>query len=68
MSSKCIELVGGIGYTKDFPVEKFYRDCKVRPRRRRRSGLGPGPSRGTEEEDDEDEERSNTRLVSVLCG
>jgi len=30
VSSKCVELVGGIGYTKDFPVEKFYRDCKVR--------------------------------------
>eukprot|EP01130_Rhizamoeba_saxonica_P005556 TRINITY_DN2216_c0_g1_i1.p1 TRINITY_DN2216_c0_g1~~TRINITY_DN2216_c0_g1_i1.p1 ORF type:complete len:372 (+),score=97.75 TRINITY_DN2216_c0_g1_i1:450-1565(+) len=29
VSSKCIELLGGVGFTKDFPVEKYYRDCKV---------------------------------------
>jgi len=29
VTSKCIELLGGIGFTKSFPVEKFYRDCKV---------------------------------------
>lgn len=28
-SSKCIEWLGGIGFTRDFPVEKFYRDCKI---------------------------------------
>ena len=38
VSSKCIELVGGIGYTKDFPAEKFYRDCKVRGEARRKRG------------------------------
>lgn len=27
--SKCIELMGGVGFTKDYPVEKFYRDCKI---------------------------------------
>ena len=31
VASKCVELVGGIGFTKDFPAEKFYRDCKVWP-------------------------------------
>lgn len=29
VSSKCIELMGGVGFTKDYPVEKFYRDCKI---------------------------------------
>jgi len=24
-----VELFGGYGYTKDFPVEKFYRDAKI---------------------------------------
>ena len=28
-SSKCVELLGGVGFTKDFPVEKYYRDCKI---------------------------------------
>jgi len=28
-TSKCIEWMGGLGITKDFPVEKYYRDCKV---------------------------------------
>lgn len=28
-TSKCIELMGGVGVTKDYPVEKYYRDCKV---------------------------------------
>lgn len=30
-ASKCIELMGGTGYTKECPVEKFYRDCKIGP-------------------------------------
>ena len=25
----CVELLGGYGYTKDYPVEKFYRDAKI---------------------------------------
>jgi alkylation response protein AidB-like acyl-CoA dehydrogenase len=29
VTSLCIELFGGYGYTKDFPVEKFYRDAKI---------------------------------------
>jgi len=28
-ASKCVELLGGIGFTKDFPAEKFFRDCKI---------------------------------------
>ncbi|GAB6033067.1 hypothetical protein CHUAL_012683 [Chamberlinius hualienensis] len=28
-SSKCIDLMGGVGFTKDYPAEKFYRDSKV---------------------------------------
>jgi len=28
-ASKCIELLGGVGFTKDFPVEKFFRDSKI---------------------------------------
>ena len=29
VTSLCVELLGGYGYTKDFPVEKFYRDAKI---------------------------------------
>jgi alkylation response protein AidB-like acyl-CoA dehydrogenase len=29
VTSVCVELFGGYGYTKDFPVEKFYRDAKI---------------------------------------
>lgn len=28
-SSRCVEWLGGVGFTRDFPVEKFYRDCKI---------------------------------------
>lgn len=28
-TSKCIEWMGGVGFTKDYPVEKFFRDCKI---------------------------------------
>lgn len=28
-TSKSIEWLGGVGYTKDFTAEKFYRDCKM---------------------------------------
>jgi len=29
ITSLCVELHGGYGYTKDYPVEKFYRDAKI---------------------------------------
>jgi len=28
-ASRCIEWLGGVGFTKDYPAEKFYRDCKI---------------------------------------
>ena len=28
-ASKAIEVLGGIGFTKDYPVEKLYRDAKI---------------------------------------
>jgi alkylation response protein AidB-like acyl-CoA dehydrogenase len=28
-ASLCIEFLGGVGFTKDFPVEKFFRDSKI---------------------------------------
>uniref|UniRef100_UPI00358DFFB6 short/branched chain specific acyl-CoA dehydrogenase, mitochondrial isoform X1 n=2 Tax=Myxine glutinosa TaxID=7769 RepID=UPI00358DFFB6 len=28
-TSKCIEWMGGVGFTTSFPIEKYYRDCKV---------------------------------------
>ncbi len=24
-----IDWMGGVGYTSDYPIEKYYRDCKV---------------------------------------
>ncbi len=29
VSNEAVQVFGGYGYTKDFPVEKFYRDCKL---------------------------------------
>jgi short-chain 2-methylacyl-CoA dehydrogenase len=29
VASKSIEVLGGIGFTRDFPVEKLYRDAKI---------------------------------------
>ncbi len=29
VTSLCLELFGGYGYTKEYPVEKFYRDAKI---------------------------------------
>jgi len=29
VTSVCLELFGGYGYTKEYPVEKFYRDAKI---------------------------------------
>ncbi|XP_064600452.1 short/branched chain specific acyl-CoA dehydrogenase, mitochondrial-like isoform X2 [Liolophura sinensis] len=28
-TSKCIEWMGGVGFSKEYPVEKFYRDVKI---------------------------------------
>ena len=28
-ASKCIEWLGGVGFTKEFPAEKYFRDCKI---------------------------------------
>jgi butyryl-CoA dehydrogenase/short/branched chain acyl-CoA dehydrogenase len=29
VASKAIEVLGGVGVTKDYPVEKLYRDAKI---------------------------------------
>ncbi len=29
VTSAAIEIYGGYGYTKEYPVEKFYRDAKI---------------------------------------
>jgi alkylation response protein AidB-like acyl-CoA dehydrogenase len=28
-ASQCVEYFGGVGFTKEFPVEKYYRDAKI---------------------------------------
>lgn len=28
-ASLCVEWMGGVGFTKDLGIEKFYRDCKI---------------------------------------
>ncbi len=28
-TSQVIEIFGGYGYTKDYPVEKYFRDAKI---------------------------------------
>jgi alkylation response protein AidB-like acyl-CoA dehydrogenase len=29
VTRKAIQVMGGYGYTKDYPLERFYRDAKV---------------------------------------
>ena len=29
VTSLAVQLLGGVGYTKDYPVEKLYRDAKI---------------------------------------
>lgn len=29
VASRCVEIMGGVGFVKDYPVEKFYRDSKI---------------------------------------
>jgi alkylation response protein AidB-like acyl-CoA dehydrogenase len=29
ISTEAVQIFGGYGYTKDYPVEKFYRDSKL---------------------------------------
>ncbi|MBR58751.1 MAG: acyl-CoA dehydrogenase [Myxococcales bacterium] len=29
VTSQCVEFLGGVGYSKEFPVEKYYRDAKI---------------------------------------
>lgn len=29
VTSRCIELMGGVGFTTAYPLEKLYRDCKI---------------------------------------
>ena len=29
ITSQMVEVFGGSGYTRDYPVEKFYRDAKI---------------------------------------
>jgi alkylation response protein AidB-like acyl-CoA dehydrogenase len=29
VANEAVQIHGGYGYTKDFPVEKFYRDAKL---------------------------------------
>ncbi len=29
VTSKCMDWMGGVGYTRDYPIEKYYRDVKI---------------------------------------
>ncbi|KMQ89136.1 short branched chain specific acyl- mitochondrial [Lasius niger] len=29
ITAKCIDFMGGVGFTTDFPQEKYFRDCKI---------------------------------------
>lgn len=29
VTSECIDLMGGVGFTTDFPHEKYFRDAKI---------------------------------------
>jgi alkylation response protein AidB-like acyl-CoA dehydrogenase len=29
IASTAVEVYGGYGYTREYPVERYYRDCKI---------------------------------------
>ena len=29
MASRCVEMAAGVGFTKEYPLEKYYRDSKI---------------------------------------
>lgn len=29
IASKCVDWMGGVGFIKSYPQEKYYRDCKI---------------------------------------
>ncbi len=29
VSSACINMMGGVGFTKEYPIERYFRDCKI---------------------------------------
>jgi alkylation response protein AidB-like acyl-CoA dehydrogenase len=29
VASSCVNMLGGVGFTKDFMAEKYFRDCKI---------------------------------------
>ncbi|XP_064382930.1 short/branched chain specific acyl-CoA dehydrogenase, mitochondrial-like [Halichondria panicea] len=29
VASRCVEMVAGVGFTKEYPIEKFFRDAKI---------------------------------------
>jgi alkylation response protein AidB-like acyl-CoA dehydrogenase len=29
VASQAVEIFGGVGFTKDYPIEKYYRDAKI---------------------------------------
>lgn len=29
VASECIDMMGGVGFTRDYPQEKYYRDSKI---------------------------------------
>jgi alkylation response protein AidB-like acyl-CoA dehydrogenase len=29
VASQAVDLLGGVGFTREYPVEKFYRDAKI---------------------------------------
>ena len=44
VSTDAVQIFGGYGYTKDFPVEKYYRDTKL-------CTIGEGTSRNSKDSD-----------------
>jgi hypothetical protein len=44
-TGEAIQILGGYGYTKEFPAERYYRDAKVRARCLVRRCAGNSPSR-----------------------
>ena len=64
VANEALQLHGGYGYLKDFPIERYLRDLRVHQRRRPRRGAGHGHQRA----DPRRRDRKSTRLNSSHSG
>jgi hypothetical protein len=49
ITSTCVDLYGGYGFTREYPVEKFYRDSKIGRSTRHQQHAAPDDRQGADQ-------------------